>query len=660
MWSGNKRLRGLPRFTIPVLLVLPVSVAVEAADVLIETQKLATNNYGQALGEVVEIEGNTLMATGTNFRGRGSQSDVHVIERQPDGAWEFSYLLSGNRGNDDVGSFGSSIAIDGNRLLVGDSETCSFGGGLEIYELDASGRWMRASGEICPDDESPGLGFGSSVALEGDVAVTNTRGGRTYVHVLDSGNWNQQQVLEGNGPSDMDGGIIVKGRPLGNGGTNEPGRVDVLEADATGFWRVVSTLEAPDARAGAAFGCSVAIDGILALIGACRDAEAGLDAGAVYVFQRDADGHWHQTDKLLPGETDGRLAFGDRVSLASGRALVRQEEIEPGSGSEGVPKYHVFLFAEDGSGAWAEVAELVASDGLADDQFGAYMDIDDDTAVVGAPGIWREFPYGYDLDYGSVYVYRLGDGPPRLEVNIDVQPWRADNVVDPGSPGLLGVAILGSTEFDALQADLTSLRLKPGNAPARNYRVRDVNRDRSPDLLAFFRVRDLRIGCGFTDLELTGETVVGEAFAGLDTVNNRACPAPAEDTLVLTPVAWTIGPEGGGVYSIFMIADARPLSPDGVQKLGGKLVWPEVKINLCSDSSYPSVVWGSGISIRGTGAGYVRIGDGFQSDRQTDDCAINAAMQEAFDRYGLPKKACLWVKTGGERYRYCAPLEQSR
>ena len=114
-------------------------------------------------------------------------------------------------------------------------------------------------------------------------------------------------------------------------------------------------------------------------------------------------------------------------------------------------------------------------------------------------------PQGFACDIGAIEFstgFRV--------VDIDVDPWDDNNVVDPGSPSLLAVALLSSNDFDALQVDLQSLRLSPGDARARNYRVYDINRDRIPDLLAYFRLRDLQVGCGDTSLELTGTDAFGD------------------------------------------------------------------------------------------------------------------------------------------------------
>ena len=112
------------------------------------------------------------------------------------------------------------------------------------------------------------------------------------------------------------------------------------------------------------------------------------------------------------------------------------------------------------------------------------------------------------------------------QVTIDVKPWSTSNVVDPGSTRLVAVALFSSADFDALQTDLMTIRLNPGEARARNYRVSDVDADGIPDLMAWFRSRELQLACGQTELGLEGRTHAGQAFMGSDFVTNRRCPGP--------------------------------------------------------------------------------------------------------------------------------------
>jgi hypothetical protein len=136
-------------------------------------------------------------------------------------------------------------------------------------------------------------------------------------------------------------------------------------------------------------------------------------------------------------------------------------------------------------------------------------------------------------------------------------------------------------------------------------------------------------------------------------------PAEIEPTFSLTPVQWTIGPEGGSdpdVYTIFMIVDASPITEEQLGDFGGSLVWSETTIELCTNR--PGQQWHTGINVRGLGENYLRIGDGFESNMQATDCAINNALGDAFDAYGVPDSACIYVEeVGGARKEYCSPLK---
>jgi hypothetical protein len=116
------------------------------------------------------------------------------------------------------------------------------------------------------------------------------------------------------------------------------------------------------------------------------------------------------------------------------------------------------------------------------------------------------------------------------------------------------------------------------------------------------------------------------------------------DWTALTPVEWTISIDfhGEGVHSIFTIAEVRPMTPDAVDELFGRLVWDDqTVVDLCT------------VDIRDVGDGYIHIGDGYSP---LEGCNP-PAMQNAFDDFGLPDTACVGLSTFGGNYEYCAPLE---
>jgi hypothetical protein len=132
--------------------------------------------------------------------------------------------------------------------------------------------------------------------------------------------------------------------------------------------------------------------------------------------------------------------------------------------------------------------------------------------------------------------------------------------------------------------------------------------------------------------------------------------SPEEPSLLkFVPDRWTVTMDS--IHTVFMIANARPLTVDEVQDLGGTMVWSVTQILLCADPNFPPVLRGSFVKIREEGEGFLTIGDGFESNNQGGHgCDVSTPMQDAFDRFGLPEAACLWVRSSGVDSEYCAPL----
>ena len=109
-------------------------------------------------------------------------------------------------------------------------------------------------------------------------------------------------------------------------------------------------------------------------------------------------------------------------------------------------------------------------------------------------------------------------------------------------------------------------------------------------------------------------------------------------------MAWGIAIDdgGSGVHLVDMIVEARPLTPDQVDSVSGRLIWDETVVDLCR------------IEIREVGPGFVHIGDIFRTD---EGCGSNpTAMQDASEEFGLPETGCVAVRAAGVDHEYCAPL----
>jgi len=197
------------------------------------------------------------------------------------------------------------------------------------------------------------------------------------------------------GAIDLDGdrAIIGMGSPVS--GTYGDAAY-VFERDTGGRWREVARPATGDPTAGQ-FGVAVAISGGRVVIGSPGASHAGgMNAGAVYVWERQSDGSWMETDRLVAGDAAAYQRFGRAVDLDGDRLIVgRYSNGEiPGDGGAAYGFEH-------GTGGWLEVSLLTPSEAAEGDRFGASVAIDGDAALVGAPDDDRP---GL-TDAGSVWLF---------------------------------------------------------------------------------------------------------------------------------------------------------------------------------------------------------------------------------------------------------------
>jgi hypothetical protein len=152
-------------------------------------------------------------------------------------------------------------------------------------------------------------------------------------------------------------------------------------------------------------------------------------------------------------------------------------------------------------------------------------DLDFDLSAGLAPGPGATNTLGFDIICGSDFYHRSGfvaltsfkARVGRTRVDIDIRPRARPNYISLRSRGLLAVAVLGSNDFDAAQADPRSVRFGPGRAgPVGEVRIADVNRDGYPDSTWRFRIRETGVRRGQRTAMLTGTTFAGEGFFGKD------------------------------------------------------------------------------------------------------------------------------------------------
>jgi hypothetical protein len=202
--------------------------------------------------------------------------------------------------------------------------------------------------------------------------------------------------------------------------------------------QLIGYFKASNTDAGDAFGpVSLSGDGNTLAVGAVGEASnatgidgdesdnSAQDAGAVYVFRRDAGGIWSQEAYLKASNTDAFDRFGRSVSLSQDGSTLAVGADGESSNATGVGGNQgdnslsnsgaVYVFRRDAAGTWSQEAYVKASNTGASDSFGWRVSLaaNGSTLAVGAVGEASN-DIGVDgdeiddsaPDAGAVYVFR--------------------------------------------------------------------------------------------------------------------------------------------------------------------------------------------------------------------------------------------------------------
>lgn len=251
------------------------------------------------------------------------------------------------------GKFGSSVAIRGDIILVGEP-------GADIGDLDKAGRVYiyNSDGSLHAAIQSPtptfwGV-FGWSLCFSGDTIVVGeynvdveemSNAGK--VHLYDS-DGNFLETLQSPEPYtgvyfgySLDGseGIIVVGEQYARvGDTVQAGKAYIFDSDGD----LLATLQSPEPQYDAIFGRSVAVSGDIVVVGEYyAEVEGFSKAGRAHIF--DADGNLLAS--LQSPEPEASAMFGRWVDTSGDLILVG----EPSANGESVDEGRAYVFDPEGN-----------------------------------------------------------------------------------------------------------------------------------------------------------------------------------------------------------------------------------------------------------------------------------------------------------------------
>jgi len=210
--------------------------------------------------------------------------------------------------------FGAGLAMSNNRLLVG---APGFGTASEtnrpgrVFAYELSGSTWSLSQTITSSDVSNNL-FGEFIAMDGNTAVIS-RATESKVYVYSGSSWSIQTNLPYAGFSTYDKSPIAI-----NGDTisllnNSTGNVNVYFRTETS-WALQQTITNPNTSptTGDAFGLSQSVYGDRLMIGAYQEDTTATNSGTVYVYLR-VNGTWSLEQTLVDPTPASNEFFGKTI-----------------------------------------------------------------------------------------------------------------------------------------------------------------------------------------------------------------------------------------------------------------------------------------------------------------------------------------------------------
>jgi hypothetical protein len=367
-------------------------------------------------GSAVAVDGDRILI---GAPGNGVVPDfpgsAYLFDRDNDtGIWSEIAVLSPSDGNSSD-MFGYAVDLCGDDLIIGaishKGDRVSSGAAY-IFKREADNTWKEVT-KLYPLDGGNRDRYGWALAIEKNTAVVGAfwndaqgeKSGAVYVYQRNgNGLWTEQTKLVGadinagdyfgNAVTILNGTIFIGAQNFNNSDAwrdDGTGAVYVFKKDATGQWMQKAKLIANDVASGDKFGHSLSAYDDKVVIGSPSN-NHGAGIGALYIFNRNNEDIWTQTEKLT---VPGTRSLGCYSVNLSDNFLVTALEVNS------VYDNAAYFFRKSPDGTWQHHTRLSAKEYMGFGGNTPVVAMGIDFTVVGAPGDKTL----EEEDIGSAYIY---------------------------------------------------------------------------------------------------------------------------------------------------------------------------------------------------------------------------------------------------------------
>ena len=223
-----------------------------------------------------------------------------------------------------TGSFGNSVAIEGNHVLIGtphDDTQGDLTGQAHLFDVSTGNKLYTLNAP----NPSFRDGFGLAVAIDGNYAIVGTLTNEVHLFDVTNGSWLRlfRDPIPNTGlfgfiadAIAIDGNHVLIGDPTDDTNGIDAGQAYLFDLTSGNLLHTFNDLNPVSKDA---FGSSVAIEGNHVLLGAPGDDVNGQRAGQVHLFDL-ASGNLLQTfNDLTPVPGD---SFGNSVAIHGNHVLI--------------------------------------------------------------------------------------------------------------------------------------------------------------------------------------------------------------------------------------------------------------------------------------------------------------------------------------------------